>query len=182
MVGGNIDNYIESKMIFDKKSKNDYISPILLKNELIGYCYIYKQNLNYKNCMNYYNLLSSEKIINSIKIYYNYKSIEEKLKNKKANKEKYYIISKSMSTEIKNNNDFKIIYEIMQKNNIEENDENSKKKILSALKNLSDNEINMYKQKVDKKSYEYQDFFSPNIISVNYFDKSEKQIIIYDNF
>ena len=61
--GGDIDNYIETKMIFDKNNKNDYISPIFSKNEFIGYCYIYKQNIKYKDCINYYEFLSYEKII-----------------------------------------------------------------------------------------------------------------------
>ena len=182
LLKNNIDNYIKNKMIFDKKRNNDYISPILSKNELIGYCYIYKPNTEYPRYKNYYDLLSYDKIVNSINIYYNYQSIEENMKGKRFLNEKYYLINKNFLMEIKVENDFKRIYELMTKYNIQEKDEDCKKNIIGALKDLSDDELNQYKNKMNSKKNYIKEQLLPNVIQANYFDKTEKQIMIYNDF
>ena len=183
ILGGNINNYIESKTIYGK-NKDEYSSPILSENQLIGYFYIYQEGKRYDNEFNYYNILTWDKIKNSIDLYYNYKSIDEKLKRSKSRSEnkKYYIINKQTIVDIKNNNDFKKIYELLEKNNIEEKDNNSSKNILLALKNLSESDLKPY-----KKSYNYKikydiNEFGPNIKYIKYFAQTEKYIIIYNDF
>ena len=136
-----INHYFKSKAIFDK-NKDEYSSPIISKNQLIGYFYIYQERKRYDKEFNYYNILTWDKIKNSIDLYYNYKSIDEKLKRSKSRSENqnYYIINKQTIVDIKNNNDFKKIYELLEKNNI------SYKNILLALKNLSESDLKPYKK------------------------------------
>ena len=179
ILGSNIDMYIKNKMIFDKNKNDDLISPILSKNKLIGYCYIYKSNVDYNNCMNYYDLLSNKKINNSKYIYFNYQRINEKLKlNKiKVENEKYYLINKEFITDLKINNEFKRIYEIMESNDVEEKDDNYTKKFLIAIKNLSKEDLKLYNEK-NNSILEYSKFI-PNLIQKNY---SEGNIFLYDNF
>ena len=184
ILAGNINNYIENKTIFEKNKKEEYLSPIISENKLIGYCYIYKENKRYDKEFNFYNILSWDKIKNSINLYYNYKSIDEKLSKSKSRSERqtYYIINKNVIVDIKNNNDFKKIYELLEKNDINENDDNSNKSILLALKNLSEEELKSFKKQYNNKiKYSINDF-SPNVNSAKYFEKVEKNIIIYNDF
>ena len=183
ILGGDINNYIESKTIYGK-NKDEYSSPILSENKLIGYFYIYQEGKRYDNEFNYYNILTWDKIKNSIDLYYNYKSIDEKLKKSKSRSEnqKYYIINKQTIADIKNNNDFKNIYELLEKNNIEEKDNNSSKNILLALKNLSESDLKPYKKNYNSKIKYGINEFGPNINYIKYFDKAEKDLIIYNNF
>ena len=184
ILAGNINNYIENKTIFEKNKKEEYLSPIISENKLIGYGYIYKENKRYDKYFNFYKILSWDKIKNSINLYYNYKSIDEKLSKSKSRSERqtYYIINKNMIVDIKNNNDFKKIYELLEKNDINENDDNSNKSILLALKNLSEEELKSFKKQYNNKiKYSINDF-SPNVNSAKYFEKVEKNIIIYNDF
>ena len=126
----NIDNYIQNNMIFDKKRKNDYISPIFSDNIFIGYCYKYISNFDYNSCMNYYNLLTYERILNPVNIYLNYKKLQKIVENKLPKREKYYLINNNFIKDLKKNNDFRKIFELMEKNNIS----NNNKIILSAIK------------------------------------------------
>ena len=183
ILAGNIGNYIETKTIFEKNKKGEYLSPIISENKLIGYSYIYKENKRYDKDFNFYDILSWDKIKNSINLYNNYKSIDEKLSKSKSRSEKqtYYIINKNMIVDIKNNNDFKKIYELLENNDINENDNNSNKNILLALKNLSEEELKSFKKQYNKVKYSINDF-SPNVNNAKYFEKVEKNIIIYNDF
>ena len=172
-------------MLFDKNKQDEFISPIISKNELIGYCYIYNSNIDdYSKYKNSYDLLTYKKIKNSIFIYLNYQSIEDNMKGRNSLHKQYYIINTAFLTGIKVWINFKRINELMTKYNIKEKDEDIKKDIISALKELTDNELNEYKEKIDlKKKYNVEEL-SPNIIQKNYinFEKLQKQIMIYNDF
>ena len=177
----NIDNYIKEKTIFNEDLEEIYISPILERGELIGYCYKYNQNIiDYSSFTNYYDLLfSSTKLLNSIDIYFNYQRISQKILRKEKNPptEKYYIINKELFSNIKIDIEFKTIYEIMNNSCIQENDIYWKKKFLiSAIKNLSNEDLEKY---IKKRASQFIGNFEPTIIIVKYLNNS---MFLYNSF
>ena len=175
-----INIYIKEKTIFNEELKELFISPILEKGEFIGYCYKYLKTFDYSQFTNYYELLfSSNKIINSIDIFFNYQRISQKINRKEKNPvtEKYFIINKELFTSIKIDIEFKTIYGIMNNSCIQEDDINWKKKFLiSAIKNLSNEDMEKY---IKKRANLYQGTFEPIMTIVNYLNES---IFIYSSF
>ena len=175
-----IDNYIKEKTIFNEELKEVFISPIFERGELIGLCYKYNQNIDYNSCQNYYDLLfSSTKLINSIDIYFNYQRISQKILRKENDPatEKYYIINKELISNIKIDIEFKTIYDIMNISCIQENDIYWKQKFLiSAIKNLSNEDLEKYKK---KRASQYLGSFDPTMIIVKYLNES---IFLYNTF
>ena len=173
----NFDNYIKDKTVFIY----DKISPIFSKNDVIGYCYKYTSDIDYSSIINYYDYLSEENFINSINLYFNYQRIYNKLylKDKKLSIEKYYLINKDYLKEIKNVYNFNIINKILIENNIIENDDNYIKKLLSIVKKLSNEDLHKIR-KNNKVNIKFS--IEPNITTFNYFNKTKKYVMLYNNF
>ena len=55
--------YLKYITIFNEKNSNDYISPIIDNNEILGNCYKYNPNFtDYSSCINYIEYLQNDKI------------------------------------------------------------------------------------------------------------------------
>ena len=67
----NINDYFENRIVFNNNKTNDFISPIIFDNKIIGICYKYEEGINYNLCLNYYNLLNNDKLTDSIFIIFN---------------------------------------------------------------------------------------------------------------
>ena len=180
LINCHIDNYINNKTVFLNK-KSDVISPIFSKNDVIGYCYKYITSLNYKSYINHYDYISKESLNISINLYFNYQKIKEKLKSRQKSliKEKIYLINKDYINDLKDECNFNIINELLEKNSIKEYEDNCNKKLLSIIKSLTNYELKKITKKINKNNLRN---IEPDIKSFNYFDKSEKNILIYDNF
>ena len=94
-------------------------------------------------------------------------------------KEKYYLINKDLMKEIKKEYNYNNISEFLKKNNITENDN---KKILSAIRDISDSELNKYLGKNDFKEKLTIENNKTNLKTI--FNKTDicNIIMIYDNF
>ena len=173
----NIKNYIKNKAVFNY----DQISPIFLKNHIIGYCYIYTPNTDYTSLINYYDYLSNENILNCINIYFNYQRIYNKLeqKEKKVGKEKYFLVHKDYLNSLKDEYNFSILDEKLKDNKISETDDNYNKKILYMIKTLTKYDLKKITKKVKMKNSQN---IAPDITTFYYFDKSKKSIFLYNNF
>ena len=175
-----INNYINNKTVFTN-NKTDLISPLFSKNEVIGYCYKYTSSLNYKSYKNYYDYFSNESLNISTNLYFNYQKIKEQLNSKRRSllREKIYLINKDYINDLKDECSFNIINELLEKNNIEEYDDNCNKILLSIIKSLTNTKLKKITKKININNLRNID---PDIKPFNYFDKSEKTILIYDNF
>ena len=180
LINCHIDNYINNKTFFLNK-KSDVISPIFSKNDVIGYCYKYITSLNYKSYINHYDYISKESLNISINLYFNYQKIKEKIKSRQKSliKEKIYLINKDYINDLKDECNFNIINELLEKNSIKEYEDNCNKKLLSIIKSLTNYELKKITKKININNLRN---IEPDIKSFNYFDKSEKNILIYDNF
>ena len=170
-------------MIFNDKNNDDYVSPILNEKNIVGNCYLYKENLDYTSCINYSKILSDNKsntiIMNSINIYLNTQRIIKKMKTKKVETQKYYLINKNLINQIKIDNDYKIIKDIIEENNFKEGEENNKKKILSLIKSLPEDDLIKYTEEITSK-IKYEQQIEPDVIQACYSDETNKSIFIYD--
>ena len=187
ILNSNIDNYMKDKIVYNEINNNDYFSPIIDKNKIIGNCYKYKHDLDYTSCINYSkilpNYLSKTILSYSIKLYSNYQNILKKMSQIKSERnEKYYIISKNLLSYIRLEDDYQIIKEKLKINNYKEDKDKDMKYILSLIKSFPDNYINQYIVEFDIKGKYKKEEIKPEKISFKYFDKSQNEIMIYNNF
>ena len=178
----NLENYIKTRMIYNDKRNDDYVSPIFNEKKIVGNSYLYKEDLDYTSCTNYSKILSDKSntmIMNSINIYLNTQRIIKNMKKKKAETQKYYLINKNLINQIKIDNDYKIIKDIIETNNFKEDEDNNKKNILSLIKSLPEDDFNKYTKEISSK-IKYDQQIEPDIIQACYFDETNKSIFIYD--
>ena len=123
-------------------------------------------------------------ILNSIKLYLNYNNIIEKMNKKKyrTKNEKYYLINKNSINQMKIDNNYEEIKTILEANGVKKNDEYNIKKMLSLFKSFPDIYFDKETKKDNLKGKYRIENYEPDIIPVNYFDKTENTIMIYNNF
>ena len=179
----NLETYINTRIIYNDKRDNDYVSPIFNGKNISGNCYKYKENMDYTSCQNYSNILLDNKsntmIMNSINIYFNTQRIIKQMKTKIAKIQKYYLINKNLINQIKIDNDYKIIKYLIEEKNLKEGEENNKKNILSLIKSLPEDDLYRYTKEITSK-IKYEQQMEPDIIQACYCDETNKSIFIYD--
>jgi hypothetical protein len=181
LIANNIDNYIKSKFVFNDKNKNDFISPLFSKNELIGYCYKYMPNIDYSNCINYFCYLDHKKFTSALYIYYNYQRREKMLNINNINVTKdFYLINKKYVEEIKKDCYYNEMKKLFDAYKIWENNDLYSQKLLKVIKNLPDDVINNLNKNYSQVSNMTDAF--PNVKNVVYNNGIQSMISIYDNF
>ena len=99
------------------------------------------------------------------------------------NTQNFYLINKKVMDEIKNAFNYEFFCGLKIPNFFE-NKNNLNKKLLSFIKSLPDDLLKNYiysNNNINLKNYSEQDLVPP-IINVNYYDTSEKSIMIYNDF
>jgi len=181
LIANNVDNYIINTFVFNDKNINDYISPILSKNEFIGYCYKYIPNIDYSKCINYYYYLNEKKFIKSLFIYYNYQRRTKLLNtNNVCSTKELYLINKKYIEEIKKDCYFYEIKKLFDFYNIRENNDSYLLKLLLVIKNLPDNILNKFNKHYIQVNSVTNPF--PSLKDVSYNNGIKSIIKIYDNF
>ena len=194
--------YNKNRILFNPKYENDYISPIFdeTHNEIIGYCYKYKDNIINNNYLEYQ--LNPE-LKKMIYLYINYKTINKRIKKYQFNKNNqlssnaYYLVNGNLLKEYKNLCNYDILNKELNSNiNIQNIIENNKiinkKNLFDIIKNINPNiniELNKKNNIEENKEKDDQEdkkdiIFDPKIVSFDYFDNSQeiKNIMVYSNF
>jgi hypothetical protein len=181
LISNNVDNYIKSKFVFNDKNKNDFISPLFSKNELIGYCYKYMPNIDYSNCINYFCYLDHKKFTSALYIYYNYQRREKMLYSNNINVTKdFYLINKKYIEEIKKDCYYNEMKKLFDAYKIGENNDLYRQKLLKVIKNLPDDVINKLNKNYSQVSNMTDAF--PNVKNVIYNNGIQSMISIYVDF
>ena len=180
---------LEYENYINEQEVNNSISPIFLKDEIIGNCYKYKSDLkDYHNFIDYNKYFTNKVLINIVSLYANYKKINLKLKSKNNNQlKKYYLVNHEFINDTQIKYGYKQIYDSLQEKieniNISENDN---KNIYYLLKCIPDDIFEQYK---DKKIDEIKDSIiklsiEPNIKPLNIYENNiqNESLNIYDNF
>ena len=176
-----INRYITNKTVFNDKDGNDYFSPIFDNNEIIGFFYKYKPDIDYNSFTKYYDLMSNENFINLKNLYSNNQKIMEKLQGN-SKKQYFYLINKKILNAIKTEYNYKEFCDIVDKKKNIPSLKNQKKEFYTFIKTFPEPFLNKF---INKSKYETKyskDDLAPEIINVNYFDNSQKNIMIYNNF
>ena len=144
----NIQNYIYSRTVIRQQNNKDVFSPIFdNKNQIIGNFYLYKKEYNYTNCDPCYNYLNNELIKNLFCIYNNESSLKNRIKmNSNYNynnitDEEFYIIKKEAYNDIQ----------------IENNHEQLKCFFKGKIKNIPQNQKEIYMAIKSLDKYEFKD-------------------------
>jgi len=166
LMNNKINEYIKNKTLLNENGLNK-ISPLFDNDNIIGYCYKYNSNNNYFY-INYDNLLKA------INLYFYYQEFSKKIQESKSNETELYLINSNLMSEIKINYKYKQIKEILDtKIFLDKNN-----KIILAIKSLSNDIINYFKENIDIKNKYENDFMGPDIIPF----KEGKNSMIYDKF
>ena len=176
------ENYIDNKEI------DDSLSPIFLKDKIIGNCYKYKSGeKDYSTFIDYSKYFESKVLINIISLYSYYKKINMKLKSKNSQLEKYYLVNQEFISDIQIEYGYKQIYDSLQQKieniNISENDSKNTYFLLKCIP------VELLEQYKDKKIGNIKDSIinikiEPSIIKINNYENNieDESLFIFDNF
>ena len=174
LMDNEINEYIKNKTLLDEKVSN-FISPIFDNDNIVGYCYKYYSNIHYPNNINFY--FKNENLMKAIEFYFYYQELSKKINESKGEEKEFYLINENYMSEIKINYKYKQIKEILDTVNFVNN--NNKKML--AIKNLSTDIINFFKENNEIKNLYEKDYMEPDIIPINDY-KTGKSYMIYDKF
>ena len=88
--------------------KNNYISPLIENDKLLGNVYKFKEGFDYSDCINYYNYLNNRQLLNAIYLYSNDSYLKMKIKQNHyyTNDDQFYLIKKKFYFELKLENNY----------------------------------------------------------------------------
>ena len=192
----NYENYFNKKLLFNKNSENDCISPIFNNDSIIGYAYKYNQNL----LMNNYNFLDfsniNKDLINMIHLYsyyYFFKKLinnSDKYKDYQLSSNDYCIVNSIWMNQIKTFYKFDLISNNLKSNKeieniLERNQENNSFKLLN-LKNIYKIIKQIPSDNFEKLNFKSdKEYFNSNSydVEVNQVKKAENEFFfVYINF
>ena len=169
--------YLKSITIFNEKNSNDYISPIIDNNEILGSCYKYNPNFtDYSSCINYIEYLQNDKIKYSVILHFNYLKINQKISDiYEINEDEYYLINHSLMQKMKKSFNYDKIIEMLQENkeiNIFEDENDYMKKLISVIKSLSVDILRNNTTIIEPENNDYQELLHElDLLQVQYTDK-----------
>ena len=190
------ENYFNNKLVFNKNSENDCISPIFNNDSIIGYAYKYNKYL----LMNNYKFLDfsniNKDLINMIHLYsyyYFFKKLinnSDKYKDYQLSSNDYCIVNSIWMNQIKTFYKFDLISNNLKSNKeieniLERNQENNSFKLLNLkniykiIKQIPSNNFEKLNFKSDK------EYFNSNSydVEVNQVKKAENEFFfVYLNF
>ena len=176
-----ISNYIASKTVFNG-NQNEYFSPIFTNNDVIGFGYINVPNINYNLYTKYYDLMADKKFLNIKNLYSSEQQILKMSNGNYSPKKNFYLINKKVLDQIKSEYNYKEFCDIMgSKKNIPSM-RNQKKEFYSFIKTLPEDFLVKYQNNKNIKTNYSKEELTPLVINKKYIDKSEKKILIYNNF
>ena len=176
------DQCFNKTLSFNKDNQNrDYISTIVLNDEIIGNCYKYNPNINdYTNQIDYTKYLQYETLTNILSLY-SYYIIKKKITTSFETTNKYYLVNSKFMNGIKIESNFSEIYNCLEKNinNIYIDEKANIKNIYFLIKNLPIELLEEYTIKKISNEYNIDDIV-PLEAEINYNEK--EPLLIYDNF
>jgi len=175
LMDNEIKEYIKNKTLFKENDLN-IISPIFENDDdILGYCYKYYSNRQYTNNNNFY--FKNENLLKAIEFYFYCQEFSKNIKESKGDENEYFLINNNLMSEIKINYEYKQIKEILDTINFM--DSNNKK--MMAIKHLSNDIINYFKDNNEIKNKFEKDYMEPDIIPISDFNTG-KSYMIYDKF
>ena len=139
-VNYNIQNYISSRTCISSYNTNDYTSPIIINNDIIGNYYRYKKGFNYSQIINYSNILENNQLWTIIYLYINEKSIQTQLTGLNYIDKDFYLVKRKLIFDIKQGNNYSIFKKYFEGRLNQSKP--GKKEILSIIKSYPQNDIN----------------------------------------
>ena len=137
-----IDQYLETRTVFNKELKDDSISPIFSINETIGIYYRINNPglINYANVKDYSDYINSSNFQKTYTLYNFYEKLKEKKNSSYSQETDYYLINKKSMSKIRKLYKYKDIKATIEKINPNEISKGNQKKILLyILKFLPEN-------------------------------------------
>jgi len=183
-----IDQYLETRTVFNKELQDDSISPIFSINETLGICYRTNNPglTNYSNLKDYSDYINSSNFLKAYTLYNFYEKLKEKKNLSNSQETDYYLINKKSMSKIRKLYKYKDIKATIEKINPNEIRKGNQKKILLyILKFLPENifesfiegEIDIEKMKKDEMEPEIEPVYS------NDMNKNGNPLaMIYKNF
>ena len=171
----NLKDYIEKKIVFSIAEENNIFSPIFDANNIIGYCYKYKENYDYNK--NNSLSVSNSKLLN---LYYNYKIISKEINVKNTfnyvnSNQYYFLINKKTITKIKNDYNYKDFLKKLD-------DDDKKKKLLSNNKDVHNKSLGIQLTKNELNMKYESELIEQNITSINYPRNKDNIVMLFDDF
>ena len=147
-----VEQYIDTRTLFNNILKDDFISPIFSVKEIIGNCYkIDSRFNNYSNLTDYSKYLNNSNLQKAYILYDFYQKLKEKIQLNNYYEKEYYLINKEIMSNIKALYYYNDIKEIIDKiNPIDNMNFNNLKILLYILKHLPEN---IFRKFIEEESF-----------------------------
>ena len=177
-----VEYYVSDKLMLDKKLENDYISPIINFENMLGYGYKYEPTItDYTKHDNYIEFLNCENLDNIITLFSYEMLFEERKKSQQLFQNgKYYLVNQEYFNCFKKMYNYNLISQIISPYEPE-----NAKNLYTFIKKVPSNKLDIYwNYKMEEKIFdENKDKFysiKPGLVSVKY--KKNEKVLSYDNF